>query len=59
MPLEDGTKVVGLDCDGCVVMETDDGMSFLTNESPEEFIEWYGFDDLNEAELTAIGIRLH
>jgi hypothetical protein len=58
MPMKDGTRVMGVDDDGCVLFESN-GLVNHTCETPAEFVEWYGLDEMDDDERRAIGIEVH
>lgn len=58
MPPKDGVRVVGVDKDGFVMFEAH-GLVNRTCETPAEFVEWYGLDDMDDDERRAIGIVVH
>lgn len=58
MPMKDGTRVLGVDADGLVMIEVD-GIGNHTGETPGEFVGWYGLGDLDGDERLSIGILVH
>lgn len=58
MSTDKETRVVGLDSGGCVLVE-EAGVVHATNESPQDFIDWYGLEDMDAIERRAIGIVIH
>lgn len=56
MPMEDGTRVLGVDDDGHVMFEAD-GLINHTCATPGEFVVWYGLDNMDESERRSLGAK--
>ena len=58
MPTKGGTRVLGVDADGHVMFEFN-GLVNLTCETPAEFVDWYGLEDMDGDERRSLGIHVH